>query len=450
MKKVLLIGAGKSTPYLIKYLMSQQEVPLSLTITDINTDLAQRVAGGQENVRIVKGDIFEAPFRQKLVSSHDLVISMLPAHLHMEVAKDALAYGKHFVTASYISEGMKSLDGAVKDKGLVFLNEMGLDPGIDHMSAMQTIDKLKEDGARILLFESFTGGLVAPESEDNLWQYKFTWNPRNVVLAGQGGVAKFLHAGDYKYIPYHKLFRRTEFLNIEEYGMYEAYPNRDSLRYRLLYGLEETETFYRGTIRRPGFSRAWNVFVQLGMTDDTYVMEDSENLTPKKFVESFVPFSPHDTVQLRLKHYLGIPQDDEIWLKLEELDLFNDEKKLGLKNATPAQLLQKILEEKWAMKPGDKDMIIMYHRFGYAKDDTKKQIDSFLVVKGEDNTYTAMAKTVGLPLGIAAVKILKGEIHSPGVLLPVKKEIYEPVLQELGTYGIRFREKDVPFTDYKK
>ncbi len=449
-KKILLIGAGKSTPYLIKYLLSQEEIPVFLTITDKNTTLAERLAQGNARVKIVQADIFDEAKRRDLIAENDLIISMLPAHLHLNVARDALRAGKHFVTASYISEELKKMDDEVKSKNLVFLNEMGLDPGIDHMSAMKTIDALKSEGNRIILFESFTGGLVAPESEDNRWQYKFTWNPRNVVLAGQGGAAKFLHAGDFKYIPYHKLFRRTEFFEVEGLGMYEAYPNRDSLRYRPLYGLEETETFYRGTIRRPGFSRAWNVFVQLGMTDDSYVMEGSEHLTRKKFVEAFLPYSPVDSVQLRLKHYLGIPQDDEIWLKLEELDLFDDEEKIDLPNATPAQILQKILEEKWAMKPGDKDMILMYHRFGYEYGDKREQIDSFLIVKGEDRIYTAMAKTVGLPLGIAAVQILKGEIKTPGVILPLQKEIYEPVLKELETYGIRFKEKKVGFIDYKR
>ncbi len=269
-----------------------------------------------------------------------------------------------------------------------------------------------------------------------------------MVLAGQGGVSKFLHAGQYKYIPYHRLFRRTEFLEIDGYGRFEAYPNRDSLKYQKVYGLENVRTLYRGTIRRVGFSRAWNVFVQLGMTDDSYVMENSENLTPRDFVNAFLPYSPHDSVELKLRHYLKIDQDDELWFKLEELDLFNGEKKIGLKNATPAQLLQKILEEKWALEPGDKDMIVMMHKFGYRLGGENHQINASLVVIGEDQTYTAMAKTVGLPLGIGALKILKGEIRTPGVQLPVSAEVYEPVLKELETYGIRFREKEVPFQCY--
>ena len=448
-KKILQIGAGKSTSYLMKYLGEHaQKEDFTITIIDRDLRLARKVLGEHPRVQMQTADIFDEQVRRELIGSHDLIISMLPARLHMTVARDALHFGKHLITASYISDEMRKLDPEVRAKGLVFMNEIGLDPGIDHMSAMQSIDRIKAQGGEMLLFESFTGGLVAPESDNNLWHYKFTWNPRNVVLAGQGGVSKFLHAGQYKYIPYHRLFRRTEFLEIDGYGRFEAYPNRDSLKYQKVYGLENVRTLYRGTIRRVGFSRAWNVFVQLGMTDDSYVMENSENLTPRDFVNAFLPYSPHDSVELKLRHYLKIDQDDELWFKLEELDLFNGEKKIGLKNATPAQLLQKILEEKWALEPDDKDMIVMMHKFGYHLGGENHQINASLVVIGEDQTYTAMAKTVGLPLGIGALKILKGEIRTPGVQLPVSSEVYEPVLKELETYGIRFLEKKVPFQCY--
>lgn len=295
------------------------------------------------------------------------------------------------------------------------------------------------------MFESFTGGLVAPESDDNLWNYKFTWNPRNVVLAGQGGAAEFIQEGTYKYIPYHRLFRRTEFLEIEGYGRFEAYANRNSLKYRSIYGLEDILTLYRGTIRRVGFSKAWNSFVQLGMTDDSYIIPNSEELSYRQFVNLFLPYSPTDSVELKLRHNLKIDQDDLMWDKLLELDIFNKDKKIGLKDATPAQALQKILMDKWTLKEHDKDMIVMYHKFGYELDGVKKQIDSNMVVKGEDQTYTAMAKTVGLPVAIAALKILNKEITTPGVLRPIAREIYEPILKELESFGINFKEK---FTDY--
>ena len=316
------------------------------------------------------------------------------------------------------------------------------------MSAMQVIDRIKGSGARILLYESFTGGLIAPESDDNLWNYKFTWNPRNVVVAGQGGIAKFIQEGKYKYIPYHKLFRRTEFLSIEGYGKFEAYANRDSLNYREVYGLEDALTLFRGTIRRVGFSRAWNIFVQLGMTDDSYVMLGSEDMTYRDFTNSFLTYKPHDSVELKLRHYLKIDQDDVIWDKLLELDLFNDKKKVGLKDATPAQILQKILMDSWSLKKDDKDMIVMYHKFGFEKEGKKRQIESSMVVVGEDQTYTAMAKTVGLPVAMACLQILNGRVHTPGVQLPLKKEMYQDVLTELEKHGVRFVEKEVEYLGY--
>lgn len=256
MKNILIIGAGKSSSYLIKYLLDKSnEEDLRLTIADISTKNALKLINHHKNAKAIILDVFNAFEREKEIKKTDLVISMLPARFHTEVAKDCIRFQKHMVTASYISEEMKALDDAAKEKGLVFMNEIGLDPGLDHMSAMQIIDRIRENDAKMLLFESFCGGLVAPESDNNLWNYKFTWNPRNVVLAGQGGAAMFIQEGTYKYIPYHKLFRRTEFLKINN-ANYEAYANRDSLAYRSIYGLDTIATMYRGTIRKVGFSRA--------------------------------------------------------------------------------------------------------------------------------------------------------------------------------------------------
>ena len=328
------------------------------------------------------------------------------------------------------------------------MNEIGLDPGIDHMSAMQIIDKIRAKGGKMLLFESFTGGLVAPESDNNLWNYKFTWNPRNVVVAGQGGTAKFLQEGTYKYIPYNQLFRRTEFFEIEGYGKFEGYANRDSLNYKKAYGLQNVLTLYRGTMRRVGFSKAWNMFVQLGMTDDSYEVENSEGMSYREFVNLFLPYSPTDSVELKLRHLLKIDQDDIRWEKLLELNLFDAEKTVPLKNATPAQILQYILEDSWTLQNDDKDMIVMYHKFGYEIQGTKKQIDANMVVIGDNRKYTAMAKTVGLPVAIATLLILNKKITTPGVQIPITKEVYEPIIKELEAYGIAFKEYDVPYLGY--
>jgi len=449
MRKILLIGAGQSSSSLITYLLQKSySENLHITIADVSLEHAKSKIHNHENGTAIALDIFNETKRKEAIKNADIVISMLPAHLHLNVAKDCLTFGKNMVTASYISEEMKALNEEATHKNLIFMNEIGLDPGIDHMSAMKVIDAIRDKGGKMLLFESFTGGLVAPESDDNLWNYKFTWNPRNVVLAGQGGAAKFLQEGKYKYIPYHKLFRRTEILNIEGYGKFEGYANRDSLKYKSVYGLNDILTLYRGTIRRVGYSRAWNIFVQLGMTDDSYTIEDSENMSYRDFTNSFLAYNPNDSVELKLRHCLKIDQDDIIWEKLLELDIFSATKKVGLKNATPAKILEKILKDSWTLKDDDKDMIVMKHLFGYELNGKKLQIESSMVCIGDNQVYTAMAKTVGLPVAIATLKILNKEITTPGVQIPISKEVYTPILKELEENGIVFKEKNVSYFGY--
>jgi len=449
MHTILVIGAGQSSSSLITYLLNKSTTEnLQVIVADVSLELALQKINNHPNGKAITLDIFNEEARRKEIKNATIVISMLPAKLHMMVAKDCIDFSKNLITPSYVSDEMKELNEKVVEKGLVFLNEIGLDPGIDHMSAMQVIDNIREKGGKMLLFESFTGGLVAPESDTNLWNYKFTWNPRNVVIAGQGGAAKFLQEGTYKYIPYQKLFRRTEILHIDKYGKFEGYANRDSLKYKSVYGLDDILTLYRGTVRRVGFSRAWNVFVQLGMTDDTYTIEDSEHMSYRDFTNSFLAYNPNDSVELKLRYYLKIDQDDEIWGKLLELDLFNPHKKVSLKNATPAQILEKILRDKWTLEKEDKDMIVMQHLFGYELNGKKEQVKSSMVCIGDDQTYTAMAKTVGLPVGIAAIQILNGKIKTPGVLLPISKEIYEPILSELKENGIIFTEEKMPYLGY--
>ena len=449
MRKILVIGAGKSASYLIKYLLDKSEQEeLLIIVGDVNFTNAKKLIGNHENAQAIMLDVFDKKSRQSAIQNSDIVISMLPARFHIEVAKDCISFNKNMVTASYISEEMQKLDKAATDKGLIFMNEIGVDPGIDHMSAMHVIDRIREKGGQIILFESFTGGLVAPEDDNNLWNYKFTWNPRNVVVAGQGGAAKFLQEGTYKYIPYNRLFRRTEFLDVEGYGRFEGYANRDSLKYQTAYGLDNIKTLYRGTMRRVGFSRAWNMFVQLGMTDDEYTIDDSENMRYRDFVNAFLPYSPTDSVELKFRHALKIDQDDIVWDKLLEIDLFSNKKMVELKKATPAQILQKILEESWTLKDHEKDMIVMYHKFGYELDGKMHQIDATMVTLGEDRVYTAMAKTVGLPVAIATLAILNEKITTPGVQMPISKEVYDPILKELESYGIIFNETEVPYLGY--
>jgi saccharopine dehydrogenase-like NADP-dependent oxidoreductase len=448
-RNILVIGAGKSTSYLQDYLLKKALTEnIRLTIGDLNPRLIPSETRSHPACEVIKLDINIDAERETAISSADIVISMLPARFHGKVAKDCLRFNKNLVTASYISDEMLALDPEVKKKGLIFMNEIGLDPGIDHMSAMQLINSIRDKGGKLLLFESFTGGLVAPESDNNLWNYKFSWNPRNVVLAGQGGAAKFIQEGSYKYIPYQKLFRRTEFMDIKGYGVFEAYANRDSLNYREAYGLHDALTLYRGTMRRVGFSKAWNMFVQLGMTDDSYTIENSKDMSYREYTNLFLPYSPTDSVELKLRHYLKIDQDDIMWGKLLELNLFDPLKRIPIENATPAQMLQFILEDSWTMDQEDKDMIVMYHKFGYEIKGVKKQIDSNMVVIGENQIYTAMAKTVGLPVAIATLLILNKQITSPGVQIPIASEVYDPILKELAQNGIVFKEYQVPYLGY--
>lgn len=449
MKNILLIGAGRSATSLINYLLNNAETEnWYVTVAEQNVALAQQKIGNSPHAEALLLDSADDIGRVRAISKADLVISMLPAHLHIPVAKDCVALHKHMVTASYISDEMRELNDAAIEAGVILMNEIGVDPGIDHLSAMKVLDHIRDAGGEMLIFESFTGGLVAPESEgDNPWRYKFTWNPRNVVLAGSAGAVKFRQEGLYKYIPYHQVFRRTEILEIEGYGRFEGYANRDSLKYRKEYGLADIPTIYRGTLRRPGYCRAWDAFVQLGMTDDSYVLENSAKMTFRDFTNTFLAYSPTNSVELKLMHYLNIPQDSELMEKLTWLDIFKNTP-IPLERATPAQILQYILEQKWSLEPHDKDMVVMLHKFGYRLNGELKMIESSMVTKGVDQVHTAMARTVGIPLGIATKLILKGEITTPGVHLPITREIYTAMLTELEEHDICFIEKEVPYQGY--
>lgn len=441
MKNIVLFGAGKSAFVLIEYLIEQAQLyDWQITIADLST-AKWKSYYDYSFLHLVDFDLNNEVLKDELIQKADLVISMVPARFHPLIASSCLQFSKNLITPSYISKEMKSYEEECKAKGILFLNEMGLDPGIDHMSAMKMIHEEQNNGAKIKAFESFTGGLIAPESDNNPWHYKFTWNPRNVVLAGQGSPVKFLHNGKYKYIPYHKLFDRTEIVHIDGYGDFEGIANRDSLKYIDIYGLQGVETMYRGTFRRPPFSKAWHVLVQIGATDDTFIVEDSENMTYREFMNTFLKYREKDSVEIKLAYYLGKDVDGDEMRLLEWLGLFED-KKIGLKDATPAQILQHLLEEKWALAEDDKDMIVMWHLVKSEKDGISKRKESSMVVIGDDQHRTAMAKTVGLPIGIAAKHILLGNIETTGVCLPTKPSIYEPILKELKDYGIVFNEKE--------
>lgn len=448
MKQILVIGAGLSSSTLIKYLLENSEAfDWKITLGDKDCDSAQKKINGHPNGRAICFDVFDKKQCWDEISHADLVVSMLPASMHSLVATDCVKQGKPMVTASYVSDAIKGMDKEAREAGVLLLNEIGVDPGIDHMSAMKVIDELTNNGGELTAFRSFTGGLVAPKYDNNPWNYKFTWAPRNVVLAGQG-TAQIIVNGMFKYIPYHKLFSRTQRINVLDYGEFEAYLNRDSLKYRSIYNLDNIPTMVRGTLRRPGFCKSWNMFVQLGMADDTYTLENSENMTYHDFLETFLRYYPGLSLEENVAKYTGIEEDSMPMYRLRWLGLFDKKKKIGLKNATPAQILQKLLEEKWVFEEDDKDMIVMQHQFGYVEKGHNRKILSSMVVEGDDHVHTAMSKTVGLPVAIAVKHILTGKLNLSGVHIPTRKEIYEPVLDELEHYGIRFIEEEMETEDF--
>lgn len=442
MKTVLILGAGLSSNILIKYFIDRkEELGIHVRVGDISYETALSKTNGSKHSSAFEFDVYKDEQRISEIRKADIVISMLPARMHPLVAHTCVDEKKNMVTASYTSKEVRELDEAARKAGIVIMNECGVDPGIDHMSAMQMIHKIQERGLRLMAFESSTGGLVAPGYENNPWQYKFTWNPRNVVLAGKDG-ARFLHNGKFKYIPYHKLFQRIETIQIPELGDFEVYGNRDSLMYRETYGLHYLETMFRGTIRRPGFCEAWDTFVQLGATDDSYIMENTDNMTYREFINSFMAYRVDIPVEEKLALYLNLDRKSPMMERLRWLGIF-EEIRIGIPGLTPAKILQKILEEKWSLEPNDKDMILMQHQFDYRENGSRKKIYSTMSYIGSDRYNTAMAATVGLPVAITAKLILEGRVNLTGVQLPIMKEVYEPVLRELESFGISFVEEEV-------
>jgi len=441
MQNILIIGAGKSSSFLIDFLLdSSIEKNRKIIVADLQVDIALKKIKGHPQAKAVSINMEDEISRKSLIQESDLVISMLPAFLHPVIAKDCLELGKHFFTASYESEELRKLKEQIEAKNLLFLNECGLDPGLDHMSAMQVIDREKAQGHEILSFKSYTGGVLAPESEDNPWKYKFTWNPRNVVLAGQG-TSRYIRNGQYKYIPYYMLFQSLDNITFEEAGEFDGYANRDSLIYRKIYGLDLIPTLLSGTLRRTGFCQSWNVFVQLGITDDSFEMDLPKSYTYMDFIDSFLPFHESKSNEDKLKEILPWVSK-EVIERIQWLGFFNQEALPRFKGS-PAAILQAILEKKWALKENDKDMIVMQHLFEIKTKKGIKGVISSLVSKGENQEYTAMAMTVGLPLAIAVDMFLDGKIKEIGLKIPVSKSIYQPILEELEKHNIRFQEIEI-------
>lgn len=424
--QILVFGAGKSATVLIRYLggiTAKKNWICTVADQDLNT-LNSKIKG-YPNLRAAALSIEDETARQGLIKAADIVISLLPPGLHFLVAKDCVALKKNLLTASYLDSQIKSLEKEINEAGLLFIGEMGLDPGIDHMSAMQIIHEIKENGGQISSFKSHCGGLIAPESDNNPWHYKISWNPRNIVTAGKAG-AIYKEEGKVVNKNYNQIFINCAQLTIPQVGSLAYYPNRDSLSYIPLYQLETAETFIRTTLRYAPFCIGWEKMVQAQLTSDEE-MVDTNGLSYAQFFQDHLNKNQVELNSPELIeqfHFLG----------------FNDPTLINKGTLSVAQILQEILEAKWKLQSGDKDLIVMLHELEYSINNKKFALQSSLVVKGDDELHTAMAKTVGLPLGIAAVLILENKIAIKGLHIPIIKEIYEPVLAELIKEGIAFEE----------
>jgi saccharopine dehydrogenase-like NADP-dependent oxidoreductase len=441
MPQILLFGAGQSSAYLIDYLLNHsEEKNLFLTVAGNNLEEIIAKTKNHKRSKALLADVLNEQHVEALIKASDLIISLLPPAMHLNIAKKCVLHRKNMLTASYATEEMKNLHEQAQLNDIILLNEIGLDPGIDHMSAMQLFDKIKSKGGEIFSFESYCGGLIAPESDNNPWNYKFTWNPKNVVLAGQGGDAQFLENRQIKNIPYQSLFKNIRNVSIDKIGDFEGYANRDSLKYQNTYGLQNVETLIRGTLRKKGFCKAWDILIQLGLTNNEIIIPNSDDLTPFKFINLFLKESSHNSLISKIENTIELSLSEKEIKKITYLNFEGDINPIGLKNATAAQLLEFILKEKWKLSDDDKDLVVMIHQIGYTLHDKKYFTQSSLAVTGNLKPYTAMAKTVGLPLGIASLLILENKINLKGVILPIHKEIYEPILRELSDYDINFTE----------
>ncbi len=441
MKNVLICGAGMSATDLISYMLKHaEEYNWNVTVGDILVETAKRKIDGHPRGKAVYFDCYDDAIMERYIKDADIVISLLPPGMHAAAAKIALNHNAHVVTASYASEEMIAMHEEAKEKGLTFLNELGADPGIDHMNGMRSIDKIRKKGGELLAFTSYCGSLVAPESNDNPWGYKFTWSPMNVILAGSGGACYYKNSNS-RCIPYHRLFTNPEGINIPDFREFEAYENRDSVVYRKKYNLENIPTLIRATLRYPGFCEGWNMFIQLGLTANNYPIEGSENLTYRQWVASYLPDDNGASLENKLADILQIERGGELHQQLLWTELLSN-RPIKRVNGTPAEILLDLLLDKFKFNDGDTDMLVFYERLEYKLEGELFEHVSYLVTRGLDYWHTAISRTVGLPAAIGAKLILNGEIKSKGVLFPWTKEVYNPVLDELEELGIAYTSYD--------
>lgn len=439
MKKILIAGAGKSSSALIKYLLDQSvENNWKVTIIDSNLDTIRAKTENHENAIPLAIDIMDVNLRQNAVKNSDIVLSILPPDLHFLLAEDCLQFEKHLITSSYTSDKIQALDEKAKAKNLLFMNEMGADPGIDHMSTAKIIDEIHEQGGKVVSFRSFCGGLVSKESDTNPWHYKISWNPHNIVHAGKSG-AMWLEDGIEKQLDYEELYNpeKKVIINNDEYGYY---PNRDSLHYKNLFNLNDVKTFERATLRHPAFIDAWQYIIKLNLTKSD-MKYDTNNISFASWV-----LKQNNAKSLpELLRSIKLSRSSKAYNNLYWLGIF-DLHNICIGEATSAEILQNIIERKWRLQPRDKDLLVMHHETKYLKNNEIVEHHSSMEVEGDNMIISAMAKCVGLPMAILAHKILDGQIDTKkinGVRIPKDKEIYNLVLPELEKLNIKFVEKEL-------
>ncbi|MCB0730993.1 MAG: saccharopine dehydrogenase NADP-binding domain-containing protein [Ignavibacteriae bacterium] len=444
MKNILIFGAGQSAPYLISYLLNEaQKNNWFVTVGDMDEKTAKAAVNGHPHGNGIEFDVNDMEKRHSLIQKSDVVVNFLTPTFQYLIALDCVRFGKHVITASYENPRVAELSNDAQSKGILILNEMGLDPGIDHMSAMQIITRIRENNGTISSFISYGSGIPAPEVKSNPLNYCITWNPSNVVTAGDAG-AQYLEDGKIKLLPHHEVFRRTWDVEIENLGMFEAYPNRDSLLYQKIFNLKKVNTMIRGTLRYPGWSETWYQIVKLGLYLNTLTLPEIAERSYRDFTEMFLPLNVSGPkLEARIANYLNISPTGSIMKNLSWLGLFSNEK-IGKNFRTPMDLMTDLIKKKMPLPEGQRDMVILHHEIiaEYKDQNKKEKIVSTLVEYGDPKEkFTAIAKTVGAPAAIAAKLVLKGELNLTGCHIPTHPAIYTKVLEELATLGIKFNEK---------
>ena len=436
MKNILVIGAGRTSSSLINYLFqNSNEYGWHVTVADQSLELAEQKTANNPGAKAIQFNAMDEHQRSLQIGKADIVISLLPETFHVHLAKDCIKQRVNLVTASYISSEMAAFNDEVANAGLIFLNEMGLDPGIDHMDTMRLTSKVKAKGGNLISLRSYGGGLVAPDCDDNPWGYKITWNPMNVVMAGMAS-ARYVKDEKLKIVPYNRLFRDVRLVDVPGLGTFESYPNRDSIKYRRIYNIPRIPNVFRGSIRKIGFCKAWNALVQIGLTDNRYLVPDSNKLKYNEWLSFYLDKKNGASVKQALVDFLKESDDGDVINKIEWLGLLSDEK-IMLNDVSPAEILLDLLKKKWKFTEKDRDMVILQTEVEYEIKNKIEKIVSSLILYGKQGFNTAMSETVGLPLGVGAKLILNNKIKEKGVIIPIHADIYKPALKELAELGIK-------------